>query len=205
MIFLLHGGPGANGGLEFLAEEFGGEAPLQRRSGGEPLTVARHVADLHALVSEPPLLVGHSWGAMLALSYAAEHPVERLLLVGCGTYDPASRAELVRRREASGFEPPDEEYDEQGHEETWSDMLRLQADGTYPAAFARIEAPVTMLHGELDEHPGPMIRDNLRRYMPQLQYIEVAAAGHDLEGSLLDRLRALLAALTHADRASRTS
>jgi pimeloyl-ACP methyl ester carboxylesterase len=201
MIYLLHGGPGANGGLEFLAEEFGAEAPLQRRSGGEPLTVARHVADLHALVTEPPILVGHSWGAMLALCYAAEHPVERLLLVGCGTFDPASRAELVRRREASGFEPPDEEYDERGHEETWSDMLHRQADGTYPAVFARIDAPVTMLHGELDEHPGPMIRDHLRQYMPQLEYVEVPGARHEVDGLLLERLRELLAELSGADGA----
>ena len=46
---------------------------------GEPLTVARHVADLHDVVlavcdGQSPALVGESWGAMLALAYAAEHP-----------------------------------------------------------------------------------------------------------------------------------
>lgn len=197
-IYFLHGGPGANGGLEGIAAEFDGEAPLQRRSGDVPLTVARHVEDLFALVSGPPLLVGHSWGAMLALCYAAEHPVDRVVLAGCGTFDSASRAELVRRRRLAP-PPPFEEHDERGHDETWQDMMRLQADGTYPARFARIEAPVTMLHGELDEHPGPMIRDSLRQFVPALEYFEVPGVGHDLQGPLLDRLRQYLAQLTTAN------
>ena len=75
--------------------------PHQRRSAGEPLTVAIHVADLHDLVDEPPTLVGHSWGAMLALCYAAEHPVDRLVLIGCGTFDETARAELIRSRKTT--------------------------------------------------------------------------------------------------------
>jgi pimeloyl-ACP methyl ester carboxylesterase len=95
---LLHGGPGAPGEMapaaRALASEFRVLEPLQRRSGGVPLTVARHVADLAAVLPEGAALVGWSWGAMLALSFAAAHPgrVRSLALVGCGTYDTASRA-----------------------------------------------------------------------------------------------------------------
>jgi pimeloyl-ACP methyl ester carboxylesterase len=81
--------------------------PFQRPSGGEPLTVARHVEDLHALIQaegrpEPPAILGSSWGAMLALAYAAAHPAEAgpLILVGCGTVDRAARARLEELREA---------------------------------------------------------------------------------------------------------
>jgi len=44
----------------------------------------------------PPALVGHSWGAMLALCYAAAHPSTAgpIVLVGCGTFDGASRARM---------------------------------------------------------------------------------------------------------------
>ena len=67
--------------------------PLQRRSSGSPLTVARHVADLAAVLPSGAALVGWSWGAMLALSFAAAYPgrARSLALVGCGTYDTTSR------------------------------------------------------------------------------------------------------------------
>lgn len=109
---VLHGGPGAGGYLaplaEGLSDAFRVLEPLQRGSGEEPLTVATHVADLDELLDErrvegPPALVGHSWGAMLALAYAAAHPerVSCLVLIGCGTFDQESRdtfrAEVERR------------------------------------------------------------------------------------------------------------
>ncbi|HEV8208111.1 MAG TPA: alpha/beta hydrolase [Acidimicrobiia bacterium] len=102
-VVVLHGGPGAAGSLAGLAMELAPDCevwePLQRRSGEVPLTVDRHVADLHDIAPDPATIVGHSWGAMLGLSYAASHPaaVRALALVGCGTYDTASRAEYERR------------------------------------------------------------------------------------------------------------
>jgi pimeloyl-ACP methyl ester carboxylesterase len=105
-VVVLHGGPGASGSLAGLATELAPDfevwEPLQRRSGEVPLTVDRHVADLYDIAPDPATIVGHSWGAMLALSYAARYPaaVRALALVGCGTYDAASRAEYERRFEA---------------------------------------------------------------------------------------------------------
>jgi pimeloyl-ACP methyl ester carboxylesterase len=60
------------------------------------LTVARHVQDLAEVAPQSFALVGHSFGAMLALSFTARHPqrVTRVLLVGCGTYDEAARKKL---------------------------------------------------------------------------------------------------------------
>jgi pimeloyl-ACP methyl ester carboxylesterase len=97
-VHVLHGGPGAPGSAQTLAEaladSFRVHEPLQRRSGEVPLTVAQHVADLDAVIEENTLLVGWSWGAMLALSYTTTHPakVRGVALVGCGTYDAPSRA-----------------------------------------------------------------------------------------------------------------
>jgi pimeloyl-ACP methyl ester carboxylesterase len=224
-IVLLHGGPGAPGhmapvarGLEDLFRVL---EPFQRASGEEPLTVARHVADLHELVAplERPALVGSSWGAMLALAYAAAHPASAgpLALVGCGTFDLVARARfkaLVAERMDDGLRArvgalerevtdPDrrlaaygdlltplysfdplpgdlgfEACDARAHEETWNDMLRLQADGTYPAAFAAIESPVLMLHGAFDPHPGAMIRASLEPHVRRLEYVEWERCGH---------------------------
>ena len=96
-VVVLHGGPGAAGSVALLARDlsdgFRVLEPLQRRSGEIRLTVQRHVDDLAEVAPERAGFVGWSWGAMLALSFAAQHPyrVRSLALVGCGTYDEASR------------------------------------------------------------------------------------------------------------------
>jgi pimeloyl-ACP methyl ester carboxylesterase len=105
LVILLHGGPGASGHMAPVARGVADSCrliePFQRRSGGGPLSVARHVEDLHELVNfhapdASAALLGSSWGAMLALAYAAAHPtsVASLVLVGCGTFDIASRTKL---------------------------------------------------------------------------------------------------------------
>ena len=102
---MLHGGPAAPGEAAPLARGLAGPfrvaEPWQRGSGDKPLTVAAHVEDLHGLITEgpcgpAPAIVGESWGAMLALAYAAAHPETAgpLVIVGCGTFDAISRAHM---------------------------------------------------------------------------------------------------------------
>jgi len=133
-VFVLHGGPGAPGYVapvaRGLADLFRVVEPFQRPSRPDEsgLTVARHVADLHVLIASlgadaRPALVGHSWGAMLALAFAAEHPdaAGPIVLVGCGTFDLESRRvfkqtvddrmaerDLKRRMDRLAEEYPDE-------------------------------------------------------------------------------------------------
>jgi len=227
-VVVVHGGPGTPGQMapvaRGLADTYRVLEPHQRGSGDEALTVARHVADLDALVKahcegEKPALVGSSWGAMLVLAYAAAHPRRAgpLVLVGCGTFDPVARDrmrsiieermddDLRRRLERLPREVPDpdprfeamgdlilplyafdvdasdldgEPCDARAHQETWSDMVRLQEEGLYPAAFAEIESPVLMLHGAFDPHPGRMIRASLEPHLPRLEYTEWERCGH---------------------------
>ena len=82
-VVVLHGGPAASGDVapvaQGLSDLFTVIEPWQRGSGAETLSVAHHVEDLHSVImgldcASPPALVGHSWGAMLALCYAATHP-----------------------------------------------------------------------------------------------------------------------------------
>jgi pimeloyl-ACP methyl ester carboxylesterase len=183
-VVVLHGGPGAPGGVEGLALGLAGDfevwEPFQRRSGEVDLTVDRHVSDLRDVAPDDATIVGHSWGAMLGLSYAARHPdgVRVLALVGCGTYDQASRAEYERRRDASE-QSKRVAADPAGQEETWRDVVRRQEAGIEPQSFAAIRAPVLMLHGEDDPHPGAMIRDSLLPYVPHLEYVEIPGCGHE--------------------------
>ena len=80
-VVVVHGGPAAGGTMapvaRRLAASFRVFEPIQRGSGELPLTVARHVEDLRDVAETIPeglpALVGHSWGAMLALAFAAAH------------------------------------------------------------------------------------------------------------------------------------
>jgi pimeloyl-ACP methyl ester carboxylesterase len=225
-VIVLHGGPGAAGHMapvaRGLADAFHVIEPFQRGSSDEPLTVARHVADLHEVISrtcadQRPALLGSSWGGMLALAYAASHPDSAgpLLLIGCGTFDadaraefertlaermsPALRARLERAKQLGSDEglklsaealmpmyacnpvtPPHahDEFDARAHRETWNDMLQLQSERIYPAAFAAIPVPVLMVHGTFDPHPGRLICKSLQPYLPQLEYRELERCGH---------------------------
>jgi len=228
IVILLHGGPGAPGQMapvaRGLSDSFQILEPFQRESGGRRVSVGRHVEDLHALILERcaparPVIVGFSWGAMLALAYAAAHPraTGPLALIGCGTFDAKARQRLhatvegrtdpaLRRRlERLADECPDpdqrfelmgelllplysfdllttetetDHVDARANYETWADMLRLQAEGAYPGAFAAIEVPVLMLHGAADPHPGHLTRRSLEPYLPQLEYREWERCGH---------------------------
>ncbi len=52
---------------------------------------------------------------------------------------------------------------------------RLQDEGVYPPAFAIMEVPVLMVHATFDPHPGRLITQGLRAYLPQLECRETAA------------------------------
>jgi len=228
LVIVLHGGPGAYGESALVAkglsDDFRVFEPWQRASGIAPLSVAVHISDLHQLINsrcagEKPALVGESWGAMLALAYAAKHPesIVSIVLVGCGTFDKISRSEGVKKRlhrisdyikshpeyisdlelsteeqimkwhrMTDAFEidsyPPEqpetEPFDMKAHTETWNDMLRCQEEGIYPQSFASVKCPILMLHGAYDPYPGKMIRDNLKQYIPHLEYHELEKCGH---------------------------
>lgn len=114
-VVLVHGGPGLWDMFGELAAALADRCTVwrwdQRGCGrsapGGPYTVERFVADLDAVVTAagaPVALLGHSWGAQLALRYALDHPerVSRLVyLAGTGlsvdAWKPAHRAAFVRR------------------------------------------------------------------------------------------------------------
>jgi len=114
-VVLLHGGPGLWDYLEPLARLLDDSTVVhrydQRGCGGSgdggPITMARWVADLDSLRAdwghERWVVVGHSFGATVALAYAGAHPgrtagVGYLSGVGIGDWRTPLRAELIRRR-----------------------------------------------------------------------------------------------------------
>jgi pimeloyl-ACP methyl ester carboxylesterase len=91
----------------------------------------------------------------------------------------AGRAESHHRIEDPAAPGDALPVDFEGHDETWRDVLRLQREGLEPRAFEAIQAPVLMVHGDCDPHPGPATRDLLRRFVPHLEYVGLERCGHE--------------------------
>ena len=108
-IVMLHGGPDFDHAyllpdLDRLADAHRLVYYDQRgrgRSGGDGVTLASEAADLdsvrEAFGLEKTALLGHSWGAVIALEYALRHPerVSRLILLNPA---PVSHADFLRLR-----------------------------------------------------------------------------------------------------------
>lgn len=113
-VIILHGGPGADHGyllpgfdtlalgreLVYYDQRGGGRSPVAR---DVPVGWREHVADLEALrqlwALDRLVILGYSWGGLLAQLYATEHPdrVERLALVCPAPSWRAARDEFERR------------------------------------------------------------------------------------------------------------
>jgi proline iminopeptidase len=112
-VVVLHGGPGAHHDyllpqfdslaganvrrLRYYDQRGGGRSPVGREV---PVGWREHVADLGALLdhwaSPKATLLGYSWGGLLALLYATEHPdrVARLALVSPAAISKGARGEF---------------------------------------------------------------------------------------------------------------
>lgn len=87
---LIHGGPGAIGSLKNCSEEL---SRLTERGIVEALqsqySIAELIEELYLQIieycQEKPTLIGHSWGAWLAVLFAEKYPklCKNIILVGC--------------------------------------------------------------------------------------------------------------------------
>lgn len=123
---VVHGGPGALGSLACVAEalegSFGVLEPLQSKYSVEALTLEL-AAQLREYAGGPIPVLGHSWGALLALLCAARFPqlVERLILVGCPPLEDRYVSQIGERR-LKNLDP--------GEQERFRDLLcKLEAPG----------------------------------------------------------------------------
>ncbi|MGI9478619.1 MAG: alpha/beta fold hydrolase [Hyphomicrobiaceae bacterium] len=103
-VVALHGGPGAAGDVDSLAQE------LARRGYGvlEPFqteaSVEGQIEELRRTIIEkcdtPIILIGCSWGAWLACLVAARHPalIAQLVLVGSGPFDAHHARGIMQTR-----------------------------------------------------------------------------------------------------------
>ncbi len=95
-VLTVHGGPGLYGYMGDLTEEIGRTRPattyFQRSVGADPVSVEAHVSDLIAVLKtfeKKPIVVGHSWGALLSMLTLARRPelAQKVVLVGPMPFD----------------------------------------------------------------------------------------------------------------------
>jgi proline iminopeptidase len=159
-IVVLHGGPDFDHtyllpDFDRLADEWRLVYYDQRGRGGsrgevrrEDATIARYVEDLEALRAQldlgQPVVLGHSWGGLVAMHYALEHPRSLSHLVLLNTA-PASSADmmLVREERLRRWVP---------HHGRLSALMRSreyeEGDPETVAAFYRIDFGTTFVHPE---------------------------------------------------------
>jgi pimeloyl-ACP methyl ester carboxylesterase len=100
---VLHGGPGALGGVAAIARELGKDygvmEPLQTKNSIAGLLIELDEV-LSANCDKPITLIGHSWGAWLAWLYVARSPdkVNRLILVGSGPFESRYVGQIGKQR-----------------------------------------------------------------------------------------------------------
>jgi proline iminopeptidase len=118
VLIWLHGGPGSsetpllrvmNGALEdhftvvYWDQRLAGQTLDPLAAYPESLTVAQMVDDLDVVVDrirkrvghDKVVLVGHSWGTMLGVIYASQHPEKVAAYVGIGQMTDKARAETL--------------------------------------------------------------------------------------------------------------
>ena len=107
-IIVLHGGPGGDfrslQALEALSEQYTlvlydqRGAGLSERVGADRLNLDGHLEELQGVIDlvspdDDPILIGHSWGAMLATAYLGQNPdgVRAAILIEPGYLDLEGR------------------------------------------------------------------------------------------------------------------
>lgn len=209
-VVLVHGGPGwwdvfhdlSLPGFTLHRWDQRGAGRSDRRG---PYTLDRFVADLAMVCgSEPCVVIGHSWGASLALQYAQTHPdrVNRLVLVSSVGLDgpPADyRARVAERlagipaadpwiaRISTGFADPETALAHARRLNTpWFEPNRECADALLAQLHAlpdraadcrRITQPTLVVHGAEDLRP-PYVTDSLLAALPNAERVVLDGVAH---------------------------
>jgi proline iminopeptidase len=209
-VVLVHGGPGwwdvfhdlSLPGFTLRRWDQRGSGRSDRRG---PYTLDRFVADLETMCGqEPCALIGHSWGASLALQYAADHPdhLTHLVLVSSTGLDGPPPDYRTRVAEILAATPADDPWIaristgfadrataleharrlntprfELNRECADAVLAELSAIPDRAGACTRIAAPTLLVHGADDLRP-PYVTDTLLAALPNAERVVLDGVGH---------------------------
>jgi pimeloyl-ACP methyl ester carboxylesterase len=171
---VLDGGPGAPGSAAPLALALHAAEPTL-----DALSVAGQIEQVRAAMTEPAILVGWSWGAMLGALVAAESQlVRKLVLVSSGPFAAEYAASIAetRRVRSDSFDPiePDEPGGlvQEVFDAVWPQAAAMRESGELLARALRIQCPVAAIHGDHDPHPADGVRIPLAPVLTAFHLLE---------------------------------
>ena len=195
---VLHGGPGAPGcaaGLcRGISETVGVVEHLQRARSVDGL-LEEIAGVMEECAVEKPVLIGHSFGAWLALLFAERYPqrVGKVILIGCGPLDGRYLPELAAAREErrrAGRNDTDNYcplpgsggdmlfFDEEQHLALMREVSILRERGELLGRTMKVSCPTVAFHGDYDPHPIAGIAEPMKG-KGNFRLVMLERCGHD--------------------------
>lgn len=190
---VLHGGPGAPGcaaGLcRGLSERAGVLEHLQKSHNIDGLfSEIKMIIEKYAM--DEVVLVGHSFGAWLALLFAEKYPqyVSKVVIIGCGPLETKYLPELVQARNERNSDNycalPNSSndmlfFDEEQHKSLMKEIGEMREHGELLARVLNIKCPVIAFHGTYDPHPIRGVSEPLEGKLLDFSMITIERCGHD--------------------------
>ena len=190
---VLHGGPGAPGcaaGLcRGLSEKAGVLEHLQKSH-----TIEGLFGEIKSIIEEYSLnkvvLVGHSFGAWLALLFTEKFPqlVSKVVIIGCGPLEIKYLPELIEARRTRNGDnycalPGSSNdmlyFDEKQHKALMKEIEDMRKCGELLRRVLNVKCPVLAFHGIFDPHPIRGINEPLKSKLPEFCMITIDKCGHD--------------------------
>lgn len=203
-ILWLPGGPGLNNYLHPVARAFPGfrsVLPDPRgtgRSQGQAHSLAVALQDLEdlrqALDLDRWIVLGHSWGADLALAYGLAHDRSVASIISFAGTGIQNDRDWHAAYESRLSEEPHGRYQHspEVQQRLLHDWRRFIKSADLLARIARLEVPITFLHATNDIRAGWPARQ-LSNLAPRGRYLELADAPHE---AWLTHYDALISVLT---------
>gem|GEM_PF-5646366 len=200
----LHGGPGFKDYLKPFFQDLSShfKCIFYDQAKGPEVEIGHLLSqlDLHVdASSQPVILVGHSWGAVLAIEYAARYPqkVSGLAMICSGLSHDHWFTEYQKEKEHLGllnasaeeiFLAPHERAEgkalldnfwETFSEETFESLNKTYlVDYDLIAKFSTLQIPVLNIFGEMDIRFPSRITKTFSAYNPNVVNLEVKKTGH---------------------------
>lgn len=196
---VLHGGPGAPGCAAGLCRGLHarGISVLEHLQAGH--SAAELMAEILCILDrfgmESITVIGHSYGAWLALLFAQAHPnrVKNTVLIGCGPLDEKFLPLLLKTRrirheqglsDTDNFCPlPNSScdmlyFDKQQHISLMDEISALRKSGELLHIALSVPGRVTAIHGMYDPHPIQAL-ESLQNDLSGFTLRTLEQCGHD--------------------------
>ena len=136
------------------------------------------------------VLVGHSFGAWLALLFTEKFPqlVSKVVIIGCGPLEIKYLPELIEARRTRNGDnycalPGSSNdmlyFDEEQHKALMKEVGEMRERGELLVRARNVSRQVVAFHGTYDPHPIRGVREPLEGRIPDFRMITFERCGHD--------------------------